>query len=314
MRLQKRLIIKTLLLGLTFAILIKWLGIERRTYLNSELVCPSFGNLPTLRVPKKSILIDSTDSIQKIAILNKSGEKKLYPLEYLDGAMFLRDKNKFQEFLAIYSDICGGKPTFYNSIDFVKLNRLKKIEHKRYELARSRTEFNEWGKFYAKEKRLQSDRAFLEKRISFLQNKLMHITPVTFQVIGKVAETTNNSLIVFGSAIPNTSSTKDSAGFVYNGIIILKNARKSDIVSPSFYETKHVLAKDFHFVKRIDGRDIFGHYMPVSVYDRTDKVPNYKILSEIKREISLCEKKLISVHKELKSLERIEVQLLATAM
>ena len=51
--------------------------------------------------------------------------------------------------------------------------------------------------------------------------------------------------------------------------------------------------------------------MPVSVYDRKVKVTSPKIISDIKREISMTEKKLFSIEKELKDMERIEEQLIA---
>ncbi len=314
MKLQNKLIIKILFLGLTFVVLIKWLGIEKRAYLSSDLVCPSFGNLPTLNIPKESITVSPINSSRRIGIRNKLGERKFYPLEFVDGAMFIKTKAELREYLTAYADICGGKPSFYNSIDYVKLARLKKVEAKRLENARNKMEHRQWGNFYAKEKRLNSDRSFLEKRISFLRNKLEHITPTSFKVIGKVAEKTKDSLIVFGSAIPDSSGLKDNNGFVQNGVIILKNAQKSDIVSPDYYSAKHVLAKDFYFVKRIDGRDTFGHYMPVSVYDRKVKVTSPKILSDLKKEISSYEKKLSLIEKELKDMERMEEHLIATAM
>lgn len=314
MKLHNKLIIKILFLGLAFVILIKWLGIEKRAYLSSELLCPSFGNLPTLQIPEKAILVDPIDSTKRIGVRNRHGEKKFYPLEYVDGALFIRNHKQLREYLSVYADICGGKPTFYNSIDYVKLERLRKIETRRQEVAKHKMERKEWGNFYAKEKRLKSDKTFLENRISSLENKLERITPISFKIIGKVAEKTKDSLIVYGSAIPDISGAKETAGFVHNGVIILKNAKKSDIVSPEYYETQHVLTKDFYFVKRIDGRDTFGHYMPVSVYDRNGKVSNPKTLSDLKKEISTYKYKLLFVEKELKNMERIEEQLIATAM
>ena len=314
MKPQTKLIIKIVCLGLAFTILIKWLGIEKRAYLSSDLVCPSFGNLPTLVIPKESISVDPNDGARRIGIRNKLGEKKLYPFELVNGALFIKTKIELREYLSAYGDICGGKPSFYNSIDYVKLARLRKIETKRLESARNKMEHKELGNFYAKEKRLSTDRSFLASRISSLRNKLERITPISFNIVGKVAETTKDSLIVFGSALPNAKSDKDNGGFVHNGVIILKNAKKTDIVSPEYYSAKHVLAKDFYFIKRIDGRDTFGHYMPVSVYDRKVKVTSPKTLSDIKREISITEKKLFSIEKELKDMERIEEQLIATVM
>lgn len=311
MKPKTKLITKIITLGIVFTILVKWLGIEKRNYLSSDLVCPSFGNLPTLNIPKESILIDPIDSSRKVGIQNKMGEKKFYPIEFINGALFINNKSELTKYLSFYTEICGGKPGFYNSIDYVKLARLKKIENKRMENAKSLTEHTEWGNFYAKEKRLRTDKIFLENKISLLQNKLERLTPVSFKIIGKVAETTKNSYIVFGNAIPDNSRTGDNVGFVHNGVIILKNARKSDIASPDYYTAKHVLAKDFYFVKRIDGRDTFGHYMPVSVYDRNVKTTNPKILSEIKKDISSFQKKLSSVEKELKTMERIEEKLIA---
>ena len=175
-------------------------------------------------------------------------------------------------------------------------------------------EQKEWGNFYAKEKRLKTDKTFLENRISTLENKLERITPVSFKIIGKVAEKTKDSLIVFGSAIPDISGAKETAGFVHNGVLVLRNSKKSDIVSPDYYEAKHVLTKDFYFIKRIDGRDTFGHYMPVSVYDRNVKVTSPKTLSDLKKEISTYKNKLLFVEKELKNMERMEEQLIAGAM
>ena len=314
MKLQNKLIIKITILGLAFVILIKWLGIEKRAYLSSDLLCPSFGNLPTLQIPKNAILVDPIDSTERVGVRNRHGEKKFYPLEYVDGALFIRNQKQFREYLSIYADICGGKPAFYNSIDFVKIDRLRKIETKRQEFAKHKTEKKEWGNFYAKEKRLKTDKSFLENKISSLENKLERITPVSFKIIGKVAEKTKDSLIVYGSAIPDISGEKQTPGFVHNGVIILRNSKKSDIVSPYYYEAKHVLTKDFYFVKRIDGRDTFGHYMPVSVYDRNVKVTSPKILTDLKKEISTCKNKLLFVEKELKKMERIEEQLIAGAM
>jgi hypothetical protein len=311
MKPKTKLITKIITLGIVFTILVKWLGIEKRNFLSSDLVCPSFGNLPTLNIPKESILIDPIDSSRKVGIQNKMGEKKFYPIEFINGALFINNKSELRQYLSIYAEVCGGKPSFYNSIDYVKLARLKKIENKRMENAKSQAEHKEWGNFYAKEKRLKTDKIFLENKISSLQNKLERLTPVSFKIIGKVAETTKNSYIVFGNAIPDNGNSGDNAGFVHNGVIILKNARKSDIASPDYYTAKHVLAKDFYFVKRIDGRDTFGHYMPVSVYDRNVKTTNPKILSEIKKDISSFQKKLSSVEKELKTMERIEEQLIA---
>ncbi|MBK8394621.1 MAG: hypothetical protein IPL26_05175 [Leptospiraceae bacterium] len=314
MKLQNKLIIKILILGLGFVILIKWLGIEKKAYLSSDLLCPSLGNLPTLQIPKEAVLIDPIDSSKRVGVRNRNGEKKFYPLEYIDGALFIRNHKQFREYLSVYADICGGKPPFYNSIDYVKLDRLRKIESKRQEIAKHKSERKEWGNFYAREKRLKSDKTFLENRISSLEKNLERITPVSFKIIGKVAEHSKGSLILYGSAIPDISASKDTAGFVYNGVIILKNAKKSDIVSPDYYETQHVLTKDFYFVKRIDGRNSFGHYMPVSVYDRNVKVANSKQLSNLKKDISTYKNKLLFVEKELKNMERIEEHLIATAM
>ncbi|MBP7281057.1 MAG: hypothetical protein KBA66_05740 [Leptospiraceae bacterium] len=314
MKLQNKLIVKITILGLAFVILIKWLGIEKRAYLSSELLCPSFGNLPTLQIPKNAILIDPIDSTKRVGVRNRNGEKKFYPLEYVDGALFIRSHKQLREYLSVYADICGGKPAFYNSIDYVKLDRLRKIETKRQEIAKNKMEQKEWGNFYAKEKRLKTDKTFLENRISTLENKLERITPVSFKIIGKVAEKTKDSLIVFGSAIPDISGAKETAGFVHNGVLVLRNSKKSDIVSPDYYEAKHVLTKDFYFIKRIDGRDTFGHYMPVSVYDRNVKVTSPKTLSDLKKEISTYKNKLLFVEKELKNMERMEEQLIAGAM
>ncbi|HMV43747.1 MAG TPA: hypothetical protein PK079_13320 [Leptospiraceae bacterium] len=307
-----KLIAKILFIGIAFVFTIKWLGIEKRVFLSSDLVCPSFGNLSTIAIPKQSIYIDPIHSIKKIGIRNKLGEKKFYPASFLNGALFIKSQNELNEYLSIYADICGGKPPFYQSIDFVKIARIKNIENQRLE--NTKESRKDWRNFYAKEKRLISDKSFLENKIASLQSKLDRITPVSFNIIGKVAETTKDSLIVFGSAVPDSAKAKDNMGFVYNGVIILKNAKKSDIASPDYYSTKHVLAKDYYFVKRIDGRDTFGHFMPVSVYARNVKVTSPKVLSELRKEIANYESKLSKIELELKSMEHIEEHYLATVM
>ena len=76
-------------------------------------------------------------------------------MEYVDGALFIRNQKQFREYLSIYADICGGRPSFYNYIDLVKIDRLRKIETKRQELTKHKNETKEWGNFYAKEKRLK---------------------------------------------------------------------------------------------------------------------------------------------------------------
>lgn len=307
-----KLIAKILFVGVAFVFTVKWLGIEKRTFLSSDLVCPSFGNLATLSIPKQSILTDPINSIKKVGIRNRLGEKKFYPISFLNGALFIKTQSELTEYLSIYADICGGKPPFYQSIDFVKIARLKKIETQRQERAIS--DRKDWKNFYAKEKRLISDKAYLENKVASLQSKLDRITPVSFNIIGKVAEKTKDSLILFGSAVPDSSRAKDNFGFVHNGVIILKNPKKSDIASPDYYSTKHVLAKDYYFVKRIDGRDTFGHFMPVSIYDRNVKVTNPKVLIALKKEIADYEAKLSKIESEIKNMERIEEQLFATAM
>lgn len=110
-----------------------------------------------------------------------------------------------------------------------KISPTQKIETKRLESARNKMEHKELGNFYAKEKRLSTDRSFLASRISSLRNKLERITPISFNIVGKVAETTKDSLIVFGSALPNAKSDKDNGGFVHNGVIILKMQRRQTL-------------------------------------------------------------------------------------
>jgi hypothetical protein len=66
------------------------------------------------------------------------GEKKFYPFELVNGALFINNKSELQTIsFHLWQIVCGGKPSFYNSIDYVKLARLKKIENKRMENAKS---------------------------------------------------------------------------------------------------------------------------------------------------------------------------------
>lgn len=279
------------------------MGLVPKTYLSNSKICPNFGNLSELKVHPRSILKSS--GFEEIAVYNKEGEKRQVPRHYFDSALFIKDSTEFKEFLSHYEDICGGKPKFLSSIDYVRLEKLKSRKTKEHYI--SKTDLD------AKFKKLNTEKAILESRINSDKKQLEKLTPISYKIIGKVAEEGDRSLIIFGSAIPDSPSKVKSDGFVNNGVIILKNPSKKDIVSPKNSEFKHVIADDLTFLKRIDGRDSFGHYMPVYIFERKKILLDKEKIFSIQASISRNQKKLNQIENEITSIVLYEDKFLASS-
>ncbi len=311
---NKNLFIKSLLLLAALFMVIQIVGISRKQYISNSTICPNFGNLSQFKIPKKSI-ISSPESI-KVALLNKDGEKRQIPIRLLDGALFIKNKSEFSEFLNIYSDICGGRPDFYSSIDFIKLEKIQARENLRKSISEeTKLGSNQFSRLQiqAKLDKLQKDKNFLETKIASAQKKIDSLTPVHYKIIGRIAEETDKSIIIFGSAIPDVSAKISTPGIVNNGVIILKNFAKKDMVSPKNSEFKHVLANNYKFIKRIDGRDTFGHYMPVHIFERQAIKSNRFEIFSLQANISQYQTKLNKVLTELNSIEIIEEKFIASS-
>ena len=298
------LILKSLILLVTLFLITHFMGIAPKTYLSNSKICPNFGNLSELKVPLRSILKSS--GFEEIAVFNKNGEKRQVPRNFFDSALFIKDSSEFKEFLSYYEDICGGKPKFLSSVDFVRLEKLKnrKLPKESF-LTRSDLD--------SKFKKLNTEKAILESRINSDKKELEKLTPINYKIIGKVAEEGDRSLIIFGSAIPDSPSKVKSDGFVNNGVIILKNPAKKDIVSPKNSEFKHVIADELTFLKRIDGRDSFGHYMPVYIFERKKVFINKEKIFSIQASISRSQKKLNQIENEITSIVLHEDKFLASS-
>lgn len=309
-------IIKGISLTVILLGIIQWLGLYGRTYLSHETVCPGFGNISLSSLPKSSIRELPGIKGRKVRIKNRFSEKKEYPLESISMALMISDRDSLQDFLETYREVCGGKPPFYSRIHFVSLDRLKGIEEKKQEFLFKRQQNREnpgWNSLRDKFTQLQKDRAYFINRISHLNGKIEILSPTTYKIMGKVAEKSKNSLFIYGNAVPDKTDSIRGDGFVHNGVIILKNYKESDIVSPEYYEAKHVRAENYQFVKRIDGRDTFGHYFPFYVFERKANIVNSTQIKEIHSMISEYKNKLEKTEKKLKEMEKIEEALLANA-
>jgi hypothetical protein len=293
----------SILIGTLFLITY-FMGLVPRTYISNSKICPEFGNLAEFKVPKKSILKSS--GFEEIAVLNKYAEKRQVSRNFFDKALFIKNRNEFQEFLSVYEDICGGKPKFLSSIDFVRLEKMKNRKETKPNLVSSEN-------FHQKLKKLNTEKVFLESKLSNEKKQLEKLTPIHYKIIGKVAEEGDRSLIIFGSAIPDSPSKLKSDGFVNNGVIILKNPAKKDIVSPKNSEFKHVIADDLSFFKRIDGRDSFGHFMPVFIFERKKFTLDKDKIFSIQASISKNQKKLNQIENEISSIIIHEDKFLASS-
>ena len=305
---QKLIVAKIFLLVGTFLVVYKLLGISHKKYLSNTQICPNFGNLSQLFIPEKS-LVNKLDSI-KVAVIDKKGDKRLVSKDHLDGALFIKNKDEFDEFLIEYEQICGGKPDFYSSIDFLKIQKLKTLEAKRKNLsslAEQSLLANQWRK-------LQFEKENLNKKISKLNHELAELKPLEYKIIGRLAEETPDSFIIFGSSIPESNNLHSTDGLVNNGIIILKRPSKKDIVSPNIAEYKHVLANHYKFVKRIDSRDSFGAYMPISIFERSKKKIDKTKIDKIEQSILAFQKKILKIDKNLRDIEQKEEKFLASTL
>ncbi len=297
------LIVKSMILLGTLFLITHFMGLVPRTYISNSKICPNFGNLSELKLPARSILKSS--GFEEIAVLNKNGQKRQVPKNFFDSALFIKDRSEFKEFLVLYEDICGGKPKFLGSIDFVHIQKLKNKKEFSKDLSSNNVFF--------KHKQLNTEKAILESKLFSDKKQLEKLTPISYKIIGKVAEEGDKSLIIFGSAIPDTSSKIPSDGFVNNGVIVLKNPKKKDIVSPKNSEFKHVIADDLTFLKRIDGRDSFGHYMPVYIFERKNFSVNREKIFSIQASISKTQKKLNQIENEISSILQYEDKFLASS-
>jgi hypothetical protein len=305
---QKLVVAKIFLLVGTFLVVYKLLGISHKKYLPNSQICPNFGNLSQLFIPERS-LVNKLDSI-KVAVLDKKGDKRLVSKEHLDGALFIKSKEEFEEFLNQYDEICGGKPDFYSSIDFLRIQKLKTLEAKRKNLsslAEQSSLANQWRK-------LQSEKENWNKKIYKLNNELSELKPLEYKIIGRLAEETPDSFIIFGSSIPESNNLHSTEGVVNNGVIILKRPSKKDIVSPHIAEYKHVLANHYKFIKRIDSRDSFGSYMPISIFERSKKKIDKAKIDKIEHTILVIQKKILKIDKNLKDIEQKEEKYLASTL
>lgn len=252
-------------------------------HLKPVQVCPYLGDLQPKQIPSQSILSMSGAKFGTVLLLSKKGEKLSVPETWVRKARYIKTQEELDSFLSLYSSICGGKPPYLHLIASHQERNLRGKESLRHSKLESQ-------RFAGSLKHSWKDR--LEKRkqvanrIEKMKSDLARLDTPHFQILGKVLSIKGNDLIVYGSSFPKGARNLDTPGFVYNEIIIIQNYKKSDIVSPPDFVTRHVQAEDLVFVGHISQDSI-----PVTIFrhfNKSDTIPKVqKLKNQIREEMAL---------------------------
>jgi hypothetical protein len=248
------------------------------TYLSKKDLCPNLGDLQPRQIPDNSTYLDYFSADRKVRIQDSKGAIHKVSETTLRLARRIESTTEKDQFLKLYDRVCGGKPTFLNSMIASQKEKLNSI-HNIQKTSRDRKRFERsLSKFHG-------SKTDLQKKVQHIKSKLEKEEPIRFQVMGKVLAEKGKDLILFGSSFPQKSSQLQIPGFVYNGIIILQNHKKTDIKSPDNYEVKHVQALDLEFVKRMSEKNILGENLPIYVFRHKKNTLQEQKIAKLQKEL-----------------------------
>ncbi len=249
--------------------------------------CPNFGTLASLPA---DALYSGDDGRRMLVVSTQNGTVAEVNPDLASGAEAITSKEKLDEFLKTYRDICASEPPFFNRIAWVKEDTRRRKEE---EVEKMRIRHREQGEKLAREleelTKLKAEsvktRRAAKQQLAILDREIEGARPETFMVAGKVTQKVAGGVEFYGNAVPGGEYSAPGAMVMQKGYGILQNPTENDVPGGLM-----VYAEQVFFIGQSQGLNVYSRESSTPVLIRYRSLVQQK--DELKAKLRLMDVEL----------------------